>query len=46
MATGDNDNDIEGDGVTGSEVHNDGNDVTGDFNDDKDGATGNEGNNQ
>ncbi len=43
MATGDDDNDVEGDGATGSEVDDDGDGMTGDFNDDDDGATGDDG---
>jgi len=41
MATGDDDNDGEGDGATGSKVDYDGDGVMDDFNDDEDGATGN-----
>ena len=39
MTTGDDDNDVNGDGTTGSKVNDDGNGVTGD-DDDDDGATG------
>jgi len=43
MATGDDDNDVEGDGETGSEVDDDGDGVTGDFNVDDNGVTGDDG---
>ncbi len=46
MATGDDDNDVEGDGATGSEVDDDGDGVTGDFNNDDDGAAGDNGDNR
>ena len=36
MATGDDDNNVDGDGMTGSEVDDDGDGVTGDDNDDDD----------
>jgi hypothetical protein len=36
MATGDDDNDVDGDGATGNEVDDDGDGATGDYNDDDD----------
>ena len=36
MATGDDDNDVDGNGATGNEVYDDGGGVTGDNNDDGD----------
>jgi hypothetical protein len=36
MATGDDDNDVDGDGATGNEVNDDGGGATGDDNDDDD----------
>ena len=36
MATGDDDNDVNGDGATGNEVNDDGGGATGDDNDDDD----------
>ena len=44
MATGDDDNDVDGNGVTGSKVDDDGDGVTGDNNDDNnDGDDDNDG---
>jgi len=42
MATGEDNNDVEGDGTTGSEVDDDGNGVTGDNNDDDDDGNDND----
>ena len=36
MATGDDDNDVDGDGATSNEVDDDGDGATGDYNDDDD----------
>ncbi len=40
MATGDDDNDVEGDCTTGNEVDDDGDGATGDDNDDDDDGNG------
>jgi hypothetical protein len=36
MATGDDDNDVDGDGATGNKVDDDGDGATGDYNDNDD----------